>query len=269
MHKSNLILALAFASSFAVSAAARPVVVGLADASGKSKTNDHSSLVRHLTSGGMPVEVKFFPSYDALYDAFKKNQVDLAGIGPVKYVQARFETGAVPIVRDNSQTVSAVVVRADSPIKTVEQLKGKTFGFGYRESTSTHLMPLLVLSKHHIKENDLAKVEFVGAEQQDVVNAILSGRVHAGGVAVNVYEANKDKLRLLDLSEGLPGAPIVMHKNVDAKTASSITNLFLSFKPTAEERKQRYGNGFVKTSDAEYNKIRFLCAVVLKKKYVK
>jgi phosphonate transport system substrate-binding protein len=251
-------------------AAPRTLTFGITEGKAGAGFKEHAALIAYLQARPeYAFSVKVYPSYEALYDAFKANQVDIAAVGPVKYVQARFETGAIPVVAENAKVESAMFASASSPVTTVEQLRGKKFAFGYPESTSTHLMPLLVLSKHHIHENEVLPA-FIGSEQQQIVDAVIAGKADAGAVAKNVYEKNKAKLRLLDVSEPFPGPPVLMHKTVDNATIEAVKKIFLGFKPaSAEEQKQRYGNGFVAATDADYNKIRFLCKVVLKKSYVK
>ena len=264
-------LVLTFAIASSALAAPRKLTLGITE--GKtpgSALKEHEAFIRHLrTAPAFAFDVRVFPTYDALYAAFKARQLDLAAIGPVKYVQARFETGAIPVVAEGSMQKSVLVVRADSPLKRVAELKGKTFAFGYQDSTSTHLMPLLVLSKHHIKEKDLAKALFVGTQQEKIIDAVASGQAHAGAVAESVFEANKGKVRLLEYSEAFPGQPIVAQKTLDAATLQRLKAHLLAYKPkTPAEQKQRFGRGVTSVTDTDYNKIRFLVKVVLKRTYV-
>src|SRR5438067_849049 len=87
------------------------------------------------TSANYKVALKVFPNFDELYKAFNANQVDIAYLGAVKYVEAHQELVAIPIVSDGT-VQSFIFVKKDSPIKTVAELKGKSFAFGYEDSTS-------------------------------------------------------------------------------------------------------------------------------------
>lgn len=260
-------------ASVAAQAAPRTVSLGISEGkTAGAALKEHAALIKHLNSSAdLKVEVKIYPGYDALYEAFKTRKVDFAAIGPVKYVQARFETGAVPLAAEGQRLQSVVFVPAGSPIKSVKELRGKRFAFGYEDSTSTYMMPLLVLSKNHVKQNDLGKALFVGSQQDKVVEAVLQGRADAGAVASPVFEAlvKKGQVRALEVSEFFPGAPVIAQKSLDGRTASQFKNLLVSFKPRADERWQRFGQGTHAVTDEDYNKIRFLCKVVLKKSYVK
>lgn len=265
------ILALTLTTAAIVAAAPRRVVLGITEGTTPgSALREHAAFIRHVKSSpDFAVEVKVFPTYEALYAAFKAKQLDLAAIGPVKYVQARYETGAIPLVAEGSMQRSALIIPPGSPLEKVEQLKGKTFAFGYHDSTSTHLMPLLVLSKHHVKEKDLAKALYAGAQQEKIIDAVSGGNADAGAVAESVFEANKGKVRLLEYSEPFPGPPIIAQKAIDRATLQRLKAHLLAYKPsTAEEQRQRFGRGVTAVTDASYNKIRFLVKVVLKRTYV-
>jgi phosphonate transport system substrate-binding protein len=259
--------------SFSAQAAPRTVSLGLSE--GKiagAALREHAALIKHLNSrADFAVEVKVFPSHGALYEAFKAKKVDFAALGPVMYVQARFETGAVPLAAEGTRAQSVIFVRKDSPIRSVKELKGKRFAFGYEDSTSTYLMPLLVLSKSHIKEKDLGKTVFIGSQQDKIVDAVVKKEVDAGAVANQLFEqlAANGAVRALELSEPFPGPPVVAQKTLDAATAERFKQMLLTFKPAPSEKTQRFGKGVHVVTDADYNKVRFLCKVILKKSYVK
>jgi phosphonate transport system substrate-binding protein len=231
-------------------------------------TTAYDGMVKHLNSSpNFKATLKIFPTYDALYDAFKTKSVDLAYIGAVKYVEARQELGVIPIVTDGT-VQSVVFVRKESPIQTMEELKGKSFAFGYEESTSTYLMPLLLLSKHHLTVQDLGKHEFLGVHQESIMEAVAGGKFDAGAAVTPLYEANKSKLRALETSETFPGAPVIMRKDTDPKILEKVRKAMLGYKPsTPDEMKQRFAHGVIAADDVQFNKVRFLVQVVFHKSY--
>ena len=206
-----------------------------------------------------------YPSYDALYDAFKASEVDLALVGAVKYAEAHYETGAIPIISEGGMIRSMIVVKPDSPIKDLKDLAGKTFAMGYEGSTSTHLMPLLLLSKNLVKESDLGKVEFVGSDQEKIVDRVLSGGADAAGVVESVFEEHKNELRAVETSDPFPGSPLIAHKDANPTLIEAVRKLFLSYKPVEG---QRFAKGAIAVTNADFNQIRFLCKVVLGKSYI-
>lgn len=160
-----------------------------------------------------------------------------------------------------------IVVRQGSPITSMAQLKGKTFAFGYESSTSTHLMPLLLLSKSHLTEKDLGKAAFLGPMQDKIADAVASGEYDAGAILVNVYQRYKEKLRPLESSEPFPGAVIIAHKAAPPPGLQQVRDALLSYKPSGAETKLRFGQGVAPSTDADFNKIRFLTQVLFNKTY--
>ena len=224
------------------------------------------AILAHLeTSEDYRFEITTYSNYDVLYAAFKAAEIDLALVGSVKYAEARHETGAIPIIAEGGMVRSMIVVKLDSPIKTVRDLQGKAFGMGYEGSTSTHLIPLLLLSKNRLEKDSLGSIEFLGTNQDDIVEAIVSGNVDAAGIVEPVFDRFRDKVRAIETSDPFPGAPLITHKGADPKLIETIRKLFLSYKPVED---QRFAGGAIAVTDADFNQIRFLCKIVLGKSYL-
>jgi phosphonate transport system substrate-binding protein len=134
------------------------------------------------------VTVEFVPvaDYPAAVSALAARQVDLAWYGGFTHVQARRATGgtAVPLVmRDrDAQFKSVFITRADSGIKNLEDLRGRTFAFGSESSTSGHLMP-----RHFLGSVTLGRTSYTGAHDATVL-WVSEGRVDAGALNVAVWE---------------------------------------------------------------------------------
>lgn len=240
--------------------------IGLTGKSRAEVDKTFAGIIAHLNaSPEFEFEISTFPNYEASYQALKAKKVDVVVIGAVLYVEAHHEIGAVPIVAEGSAVRSMIVVKKDSPIKSAKELKGKSFAFGYDGSTSTHLIPLLLLSKNLVKQNELGKTEFVGADQDKLVARIVAEEFDAGGVVESVYERYKDRIRAIETSDALPGGPLVARKDMPARTVEALRKLFMSYKPVAGER---YSKGATAVKDADFNQVRFLCKVVLGKTYV-
>ncbi|MCU1350196.1 MAG: hypothetical protein JWO56_3226, partial [Acidobacteria bacterium] len=228
-------------------------------------------ILTHLNSGpDLKFSLKTYPSYDATYAAFKRGEADLMLVGSVKYVQAHSEIGAVPVVVEEPRwQESVVIVPSSSPLKSVAELKGKKFAFGYDDSTTTHLLPLLLFSKYHLTAADLSKTAFLGSDQARIVEAVVKGQYDAGAVATAVYEGNKDRVRALETSERIPGGTVVAHKELDPKLLDAVRAQFVSYKPAPTTGPRlRFPRGAAAAVDADYNKVRFLCKVLFKKSYM-
>jgi len=226
-----------------------------------------AGIVAHVnTSPDIALKLRVFPNHDALYAAFRAKEIDLAFMGAVKYVEAHDAIGAIPIVAEGHATTSAIAVTPKSPITKVEELRGKRFAFGYADSTTTHLIPLLTLSKHGLKEADV-KGSFVGHQPQKIVDELVAGRYDAAAVSDYTYAQNKSKLRLLDQSDPYPGPPIVVRQDLNAKLRDEVQRMLASYKPQPDQMTQHFAKGAVPTTNENYNRIRFLCKVLFNKTY--
>lgn len=143
--------------------------------------------------------------YAAIIVAMANSKLDMALIGPESYVQAAKLTPVIPLVMaDNVKTglgyYASLYVRADSPYKTLADLKGKALAFVDPNSTSRYLMPLVHLLKDarvrpeaHFSQVLFAgnhnasllsllnkKVEVAAISSSTVANATEAGTLKAG-----------------------------------------------------------------------------------------
>jgi phosphonate transport system substrate-binding protein len=242
--------------------------VGVAEGKGKQTATDSFApfLEQMNKSPKYAFEMVVFADGEKQYAALRDGKVDLAFLGPAPYVKARYEFKAEPVVAEAGELRSMLVVKKGSPIQSVEARRGKTLVLGYEGSTTTHLLPMLLLSKHQIKKEDLERVTFVGDQTKKIVQAILDGTAVAGGISETLYAANKDKLRVLETSEGLPGALMVAHPKVGVNVVQDLRVLFVRYVPAATS--PRFPKGAVAVTDETYNRVRFLYKVVLGRMYL-
>jgi phosphonate transport system substrate-binding protein len=95
------------------------------------------------------LKISFFAvnSRTAAAEAMRAKRVDLVFTGPAEYVVFRARASAVPVIAlQRVDYYPNVVVRADSGITDVKQLKGRKMAFGSIGSTSRHLGPMQILA---------------------------------------------------------------------------------------------------------------------------
>src|SRR5829696_6181865 len=93
-------------------------------------------------------------SFPAAIEGMATSSVDLAWLSPMAYVHAHQTVGAEPVLtglREGSPTsLSQVVVRADSGIRTIEGLRGKRLAFVDQASSFGYLYPKALFKEHGI-----------------------------------------------------------------------------------------------------------------------
>lgn len=134
--------------------------------------------------------------YGAVVSALAAGKIDFAWLGGFSYVQSKVIAGAKPVVmRDidrqfKSVFISHVGVGIDKP----EDLKGKTFAFGAKSSTSGHLFPRYYLDKNYgiNPEKDFSGAPVYSGAHDSTVKLVETGKIQAGALNSEVWT------RLLD-----------------------------------------------------------------------
>jgi phosphonate transport system substrate-binding protein len=140
---------------------------------------------------GVPVQFVPVTDYAAVVEALAAKKLDMAWLGGFTYVQAKLRTNGavVPLVqRAEDEKFTSRFITADPNIKSLADLKGKTFAFGSASSTSGHLMPRYFLLKAGINpEKDLKTVAFSGAHDATAA-FVAAGKVEAGVLNTSVWD---------------------------------------------------------------------------------
>lgn len=128
--------------------------------------------------------------YAAAVESLANNKVDLAWFGGFTFVQAndRSKGHIIPLVqRAEDEKFKSVFIATDPNIKTLDDLKGKTFSFGSASSTSGHLMPRYYLLKASVDpEKDMKRIAFSGTHDATIA-AVAAGKVEAGALNISVW----------------------------------------------------------------------------------
>lgn len=155
---------------------------------------------------GEPVTIQIAKDYESHIDAIGQGDLDIAYLGPVSYVKLHDRYGSFPLlarqaIRGNPVFHGKIFVRKESDIKTLADLKGKSFAFGEPHSTMSHLVPRYMLWQAGITVDQLASYKFVG-DHVNVALGVLAGDFDAGAVKEDVYFNNENRgLRAIATSQ--------------------------------------------------------------------
>ncbi len=114
---------------------------------------------------GLPVEIYISSDYSGLTEAMKNKKIDFAFFSSLTFVQAEKEAGAKVLLKrvwSEPYYYSALIVRQDSKIKSINQLRGKKIAFVDKSSTSGYLYPQVMLKKNKLTQADFSEVLFSG-----------------------------------------------------------------------------------------------------------
>ncbi len=160
---------------------------------------------------GLGFDYVLYSNYEAQVEAQFAGEVDIAWNSPLAWVRAGrmarsrgVSVEAVAMRNTDRDLRSVIVVRADSPLQTLDDLRGRTLGVGAIDSPQATLIPL-----HHLRAAGLAGGRDFAVRRFDV----LSGKHgdHIGGerdAAVALLAGEVDACCMIDgnhLAFGLDG----------------------------------------------------------------
>ncbi|MBN1658157.1 MAG: phosphate/phosphite/phosphonate ABC transporter substrate-binding protein [Anaerolineae bacterium] len=133
---------------------------------------------------GLVVVAQLEPDYAAVYEAVGSGRAHIAWLNAAYYLLAHEEYGvnaALIITRSGlSYYAGQVVVRADSGITSLEDLKGKAMCWVDPDSTSGYIIPRVMLLAHGINpERDFERIVFAGSHN-NVIRQVYNRECDAG-----------------------------------------------------------------------------------------
>lgn len=173
--------------------------VGLYQPDKEKNDATYRPLAEHLARQlGRPVKPYTVDSWEGLAKSLANGETDIALMGPWGYVLANHVAGAqavATILYDGKPEYFAVMVtHPNSGIKGIADLKGKTFAFGDKGSTSGYLIPYFHFQKNGI-DPDKYLGRVINTKHQAIEMQVTRGEIDAGAD----YNRNRDAM----ISEGL------------------------------------------------------------------
>jgi phosphonate transport system substrate-binding protein len=183
---SMLLAAAALAGGATAHAADSPLRFGVGLFQPDREKNDatYRPLAQHLAQRlGRAVELRTVDSWEGLAKSLANGETDIALMGPWGYVLAHHVAGAQvvsTIEYDGKPEYFAIIVtHPDSGVKTMADLKGKTFAFGDKGSTSGYLIPL-----HHFMTQGIDPDKYFSkvlyTKHQAIETQVAAGQLDAG-----------------------------------------------------------------------------------------
>jgi phosphonate transport system substrate-binding protein len=212
-------------------------------------------------------ELKLNRNYQEGLRALANGTTQVGILGDVAFVEAWLRYGIRPILRPlnnegKPHIRSAIVTPVNSPLRSMQDLKGKRIAFDNLHSTTGNLFPRYLLNINGVRHNDPGK--FVSLDTQDaVVKAVLRGEFDAGAVNEQVARKYEDQgLRVLVYSGPIPTGPIVVRKGTPKALVNSISEALMKLDPgnPADANIMRawdesLKHGFVKANVSDYRQI--------------
>ncbi len=195
---------------------------------------------------GMKVEFVPVADYPAVVEALATDRLDLAWLGGFTFVQVRLKTGnAIPLVqREQDAQFTSKFITANPDVKSLADLKGRTFAFGSISSTSGSLMPRYFMLQDGIKpETYFSRIGYSGAH--DATAAwVQAGKVDGGVLNASVWDklvaagkVDTDKVKVFATTPAYYDYNWTVRGTLDPALAEKIKLAFLALDPANPEHK--------------------------------
>lgn len=230
----------------------------------------HERLAAHLGQElGVEVEMVVGETYDHVGELLASGGVDFAELSPYVYVRTKEKTKLKPLamaIADGSDTAASyIVVKRDSPLKRIEDLKGRTFGYVDRASATGYLLPRKYLREHGIDpEKDFEQTHVLG-NHEAVLQAVLDGKVAAGGTYQGAFVAMRRKgvdplsFRVIGKTARSPRDLYVARHDLPQAVCEAISRLLLEVSTQTQHGRELLApmsiNGYVPADDRAYAEV--------------
>jgi len=210
-------------------------------------------------------------SYADMERRAASGEVDVAVLPPYAYVRARRQQPGLQVfathIAEGSPTYGSYIITAEtSPVRTLEDIRGRAFGFVDPHSTSGWLFPadrMLQAGIHPIRDLD---AHYLGGHDR-VFDAVLSGEVQAGAVYAGALAEGRlrnplaGQIRILAKTERIPLDAYVARAGLPPAAAEAFGAALGQLSTRTPEGRRVLAtflriNGFMPVGDEHYDAVR-------------
>jgi len=176
---------------------------------------------------GITIKLLTYKSIPEFEEAFLRGEPDFAFMNPYHAVMAKRAQGYLPLIRDTKPLTGILVVKKDSPYKSVKDLDGKVIAFPAPNAFGASLYMRALLSEHF-------KIKFTPLyvkTHNNVYRYVILGKAHAGGGVNNTFmrepEEVRAQLRILYETPGAAPHPLCAHPRVPKELREKLVEVVL------------------------------------------
>jgi len=231
---------------------------------------------------GIPVKVSVSTNYNTIVEAMKSKKVDVGFLPPTAYTLAHDQKAADLLLQaqrygvnkdgsSNKKLVddykSEILVKKNSGIKSLKDLKGKKIALQDVTSTAGYTFPLATLKKETgINATKDMKIVNVKGHDQAVIS-LLNGDVDAASVfqdARTIVKKDQPNVfkdtKILKLTESIPNDTISVRPDMDKKFQEKLKKAFKDIAKSKKGHKiisEVYSHeGYTDTRDSNFDIVR-------------
>ena len=246
--------------------------VGLFQPDKEKNDATYKPLADYLASQlGRPVKLRTVDSWEGLAKSLASGETDMALMGPWGYVLANHQAGAEAVAtilyQGKPEYFAIMISGPNSGINKIDDMKGKTFAFGDKGSTSGYLIPNHEFMLRGI-DPDKFFSKVIYTKHQAIETQVTRGELDAGAD----YNRNRDAMieqglikaadsRIIWTSSPLPNDAFALSKDLardkifTAKLVKALENIGEALKTQPNLLPNHY-TGFVAKDNKYYAPIR-------------
>ena len=205
----------------------------------------YQPLVEHVNARLSGARLRFVASRD--YEAYGRRlgagEFDFALPNPLQTVEAGPKGYRVfGKMADDDRFRGIILVRKDSGVAAVEDLKGKTISYPAPTALAGTMLPQLFLQKQGLRVADETTTRYVGSQESSIMSVYL--KTSAAGatwpvpwdVYVREHPAEAAMLEVRWRTEPLVNNSLMVHRSVPADVAAQVAEILLSLHESEEGR---------------------------------
>lgn len=205
----------------------------------------------YFNDNDLRLDYILFSNYEAQVEYLLSGKIDVAWNTNVAWVRSYELSGGKTkalVMRDTDIDFQSVfITKANSGIKTIQDLNGRKFALGSADSAQAAILPLKYIEDELGKNNDVNIIRFdsdlgkhgdTGRSEFDILDALLSNKIDAGSIGISSW------IRMLEegmfpsgevesfyVSEGYCHCNFTVMQSLDENIQKAFTQMLLSQDP--------------------------------------
>lgn len=189
----------------------------------------------------VPVNIFISKDYESLISSMKAKKIDFAFFSALTFVYAEEKVPAKVLLKkvySDPFYYSALIVKKESKIKKISQMKGLRIVFVDDHSASGYLYPQVMLMKKGIPQNVFSKILFSGNhshsiemlenDEADIAAVFSDNALGTLGAWTKFSKKPKVKFRTLWVSDPIPSDPFAVRQDFYDKYPKFTHTLMMS-----------------------------------------
>lgn len=189
---------------------------------------------------GKKVELIVTLDYSAMFEAARFGRIDMGYYGPMPYVMARTRANIEPVavlVSNGAPTyLGCIIASKAGGVKTLADVRGKTFGFTDPASTAGHLLSRTMMLNLGMVAGKDYQYQFLNGHDA-LVLAVQNNRVQAGATTCPLLESfikrgivDASKFEVIGHTAPIPNYPWAVRSDLSPELKDKLRQALLNLK---------------------------------------